>query len=466
MVYSSFFTSCSLLLGLKRLLVFRITAIVDRLIIGLVLAISVHAFDDLAITTMMPSITEELNGQRLYGAGFYSYLLASLISLIWAGAYTDQKGPRKPFLVGILVFVVGLLVSANASTMWAFIAGRSLQGLGAGAIHSVVFASINIAYDENKRRRAISYLTSAWILPSLIAPSLAGYVTTHWHWSYVFFGLSVPALFSGVVVYKRLGELNVDRKNGDSNKSHFLILPRALRIAFGLALFLVSISLVNSYWVLPLCLLSILIFWKPLHSLFPVDIWHAEKGLSAALTLKLTLVFAFFGCEAFIPLILIEHYHYSPVSAGVVLTTAALSWILATFIYDRVAERFNEKSLLIMGSTMLGLGVLGLWFFLLVMQWPSMTYFVWGLTAFGMGFVYPMSINLTMSNTNSGDEGKTSTASGAMDALGFSLAAGVGSAMLNVGELMGYSVFESMHAVWLIMFVVSLVALAICVRRY
>ncbi len=413
---------------------------------------------------MMPAIAEEFNGQHFYGAGFYSYLLASLVSLILAGAYTDQRGPQKPFLVGILVFIVGLMVAAQANSMPMLILGRALQGFGGGAIQSVVFASVNIAYGEDQRRRAISYLTTAWVLPSLIAPALAGYVTSQWHWSYVFWGLTLPALLSSVFVYRRLGALSIDAKGG--GRIDFSNLPKALRIAFGVAFLLASISFVNSYWVIPLCLFSLFIFWRPLLSLFPVDMLRAGKGLSAALSLKLLLVFTFFGAEAFIPLVLTDHYQYTAAAAGLVLTSGALSWTLASWIYDKVAVNFGDKTLLIMGFSFLGFGVLLLWLFLSVFQWAFMSYFVWSIAAFGMGLVYPMTMNLAMANTESGKEGKTSTAAGVVDALGFSLAAGIGGAILNIGDRMGYSVFEAMNGVWLVMALVSIVALYISMRRY
>ena len=107
-----------------------------------------------------------------------------------------------------------------------------------------------------------------------------------------------------------------------------------------------------------------------------------------------------------------------------------------------------------------------LWLFLSVLQWAAMSYVVWSVAAFGMGLVYPMTMNLAMANTESGQEGRTSTAAGVVDALGFSLATGIGGAILNMGDRMGYSVFDAMNGVWLVMALVSIVALYISVRRY
>ena len=131
-----------------------------------------------------------------------------------------------------------------------------------------------------------------------------------------------------------------------------------------------------------------------------------------------------------------------------------------------MAVNFGDKILLVIGFSFLGLGVLLLWLFLSVFQWAFMSYFVWSIAAFGMGLVYPMTMNLAMANTESGKEGKTSTAAGVVDALGFSLAAGIGGAILNIGDRMGYSVFEAMNGVWLVMSLGSVVALFISIRRY
>ena len=131
-------------------------------------------------------MVEQLNGQSLFGASFFAYLLASLISLVWAGAHTDRYGPRTAFVSGLLVFVVGLAVRCHGNRDVAICIGAGAAGLGGGALHSVVFASINLAYDETRRKKAIAYLTTGWILPALLAPAMAGYVTEHWDWHWVF----------------------------------------------------------------------------------------------------------------------------------------------------------------------------------------------------------------------------------------------------------------------------------------
>ena len=52
------------------------------LIIGLVIAVTIHAYDELVLAIAMPSITEELDGFEWYGLAFASYLLTTLIGVV------------------------------------------------------------------------------------------------------------------------------------------------------------------------------------------------------------------------------------------------------------------------------------------------------------------------------------------------------------------------------------------------
>lgn len=430
------------------------------------MAISLHAFDDIAIITMLPVVVEQLNGQSLFGASFFAYLLASLISLVWAGAHTDRYGPRTAFVSGLLVFVVGLAVGAMATAMWQFVLGRALQGLGGGALHSVVFASINLAYDETRRKKAIAYLTTGWILPALLAPAMAGYVTEHWDWHWVFWGMIPFALMVGVITFQRMGSLAVTGADVRLRATNYEVVWRAFRIAAGIGALLASISLLQAGWMLVVAVVGISVFWRPLNFVFPEGIWIARAGLSAALALKFLIVFGFFGTEAFIPTLLKHEYGFTPFQAGAILTGAALSWTAATWIYELNAERISTRSVVLAGCSIMFCGLLILWVGLTVVKWPYASYVAWAVGAFGMGLVYPVTMVSAMSNTETGSEGHTATGAGMVDALGFSFAAGIGGALLNLTAGRGWSMLQSVQCIWLMMIVVVLLALWVGYFRY
>src|SRR5688572_8578027 len=102
--------------------------------IGSIALVFLGAFESLAVTTIMPTIARELDGEALYSLAFSGTLAASVIGMVVAGRLADDAGPVRPLLIALVVFVAGLALSGTALTMEAFVIGRVLQGLGNGGI--------------------------------------------------------------------------------------------------------------------------------------------------------------------------------------------------------------------------------------------------------------------------------------------------------------------------------------------
>src|SRR5262245_23373497 len=102
--------------------------------VGLVLSVTLIAFEGLAIATVMPDVSRDLNGLSLYGWAFSAFFLTSLIGVVFAGREADRQGLAFPYLGGLLLFSLGLLVAGLAPTMAVVVLGRAIQGFGAGVI--------------------------------------------------------------------------------------------------------------------------------------------------------------------------------------------------------------------------------------------------------------------------------------------------------------------------------------------
>lgn len=443
---------------------------VDKFLLGLIAAMSLHAFDDVAIVTMLPEVTRQLGGETWFGASFFAYLLASLISLVWAGNLTDREGPRKPFLIGILIFIAGLFIGAFAVSMPQFVAGRALQGFGGGAIQAVVFSAINMAYDETGRKRAISLLASAWILPALLAPIIAGYITETWDWHWVFIGMIPLAILVCAATQRQLGSLSRQPKTPQGEQtqgSQDPLIFTTFRMTLGIGIFLSGLNWFNDSWALIIFLITgPLLFVKPLLSLFPPGILVARPGLSAALVLKGLLVYACIGSEAFVPVFLANIYDYNAFEAGSVVTSGAATWILATWLYEAQGDRFKTRTLLCFSSSLLLLGLLLLMSVLFQLGIPSLVYLAWAIVCFGMGMAYAIAIAEAMKYTEKGSEGATATGAGMVDAIGFSFASGIGGAILNTTASNGWLLSDSIHAIWIVNACMAATALYVSYSRF
>ena len=159
------------------------------LTLGLVLSVTFVAVEALAVITVMPVVARDLDGLALYGWVFSTFQLSSLIGIVVAGRDADRHGPARPYVAGLVLFSAGLLVAGLAPFMWVLVAGRCLQGLGAGAVPAVAYVAIGRSLREVQRARMMAVLSTAWVVPGLVGPGVAAAVAHLFGWRWVFLGL-------------------------------------------------------------------------------------------------------------------------------------------------------------------------------------------------------------------------------------------------------------------------------------
>ena len=152
--------------------------------------VAVEAFEQVAVSTAMPTVAAALGGLSQYALAFGVPAAAGILGMVWAGIWSDRRGPVGALATGWLLFVVGLLISGSAQSMTMLICGRALQGLGTGLTTVALYVVVARTYPERLRPRVFSAYAAAWVLPALIGPAIAGYLVVHVGWRWVF--LSVP----------------------------------------------------------------------------------------------------------------------------------------------------------------------------------------------------------------------------------------------------------------------------------
>ena len=90
-----------------------------------------------------------------YGWAFSAYTLANIIGLTVAGSESDRNGPGRPYLFGIALFCVGLLVAGAAPGMMILILGRAIQGFGGGLFNSAIYVVVGRAYPASAKPKML-----------------------------------------------------------------------------------------------------------------------------------------------------------------------------------------------------------------------------------------------------------------------------------------------------------------------
>jgi MFS family permease len=163
------------------------------------MSVTVVAFQSLGVGTVMPAVARDLGGLGRYGWAFSAFMLASLIGSVAAGQDADRAGPVRAYAAAVVAFAGGSVLAAVASSWDMLLAGRALEGLGAGALVVVTYASASGAYPPAMYGRMLALMSSAWVLPSLAGPAVAGLVADHTTWRWVFV-LLLPFLPVAVAV--------------------------------------------------------------------------------------------------------------------------------------------------------------------------------------------------------------------------------------------------------------------------
>ncbi|MFF5967366.1 MFS transporter [Streptomyces collinus] len=157
--------------------------------VGIVSVVLLIAFEATAVGTAMPVAARELDGVSLYAFAFSGYFTTSLFGMVLSGQWSDRRGPLGPLTTGIASFGAGLLLSGTAGSMWVFILGRAVQGLGGGLVIVALYVVVGRAYPERLRPAIMAAFAASWVLPSIVGPLAAGTVTEQLGWRWVFVGI-------------------------------------------------------------------------------------------------------------------------------------------------------------------------------------------------------------------------------------------------------------------------------------
>jgi MFS family permease len=427
--------------------------------VGLVLGVTMVAFEITAVLTSLPTITDELHGDSLYGVALASYTLANLVALVVTGELTDRYGPARPYLASLAVFAGGLVVAATAPTMAVVVLGRTLQGAGTGGLAPIAYVLVKRAFPADRQPSMYAYLSAGWVLPSLIAPAVAGTITDQIGWRWVFW-LLLPLI--PVVAFITVRPMRAYTSTGSSSVRHARIRAAVLAAA-GIGTFVTALQFRNSAAAVGGALVGLAIGVPSLRRLLPPGVHRAAPGLPAVVLCRIVATAAFLGADSFIPLAADRIHGASPTLQGFVIIGASLSWTGGQWFISRHPDIDPRRAVRWgFGTMAIGLaasvGVLS-------DAWPLWaTFFGWAIGGFGMGLLFNPTTVTAMSHADEGVEGLVSSQVNLADAVGFSTMGGIGGAMVAIADRTSLSLPTALGINFALAIALACVGMA-CARR-
>jgi MFS family permease len=394
--------------------------------VGVLLLISMVAFEAMGVGTAMPALVAALGALALYAWPFVTFMAAGVFGTVLGGRWCDLAGPRIPLVAAPVLFGVGLLVAGTAAGMPQLLVGRALQGLGAGALTVAVYVLIAVVYPEPTRPALFGLMSSAWVLPSLVGPPVAGVVTERLSWHWVFLGLVPVVVLAVSLVVPAVRQLGKPDPGRSIRPRRGLVLA-ALGAAVGVSALSWASQRPSTGAVVAGAALVLLV--PSMRQLLPAGVFLARRGVPAVVATRGLLAAVFFTANSYLPLILTSTHHWTLAAAGSPLVVGSLGWAAASGWQGRHPELPRHR-LLGIGFGLLTVGVAGL--VLVAPAWgmPWLALPLWGIAGIGMGLGFSSVSFLLLQQSGAGEVGFHSSAAQISDQLSTAILIGAGGALL------------------------------------
>jgi MFS family permease len=404
------------------------------LTVGLVLAVTFVAFEALAVATILPLVGRHLGDLRLYGWVFSAFLLSSLIGIVVAGTLADRVPLGRPMAAGLALFALGLVIGGTAPDMAVLVAGRAVQGLGAGVVPAVAYVTISRCYPEESRPRMFAVLSTAWVVPGLIGPAIAALVAAAVGWRWVFLGLIPLVIATGVLVVLALRNVPPPASPGTATVPYLAVLGVVAGAGTALAA-------LNSGVVLVAVAGGIaggILLAGSLRELMPPRNLTARPGLTATIFSRSLLTCSFFAGDAYVPYAIVTVRHAPTALAALALTAGTLAWTAGAWVQARCIARYGPRRLVRLGECVVAAGLVMMCVVLLPSVPPALGIVAWALAGGGIGTAYaPLSLT-TLDRAVAGEEGRATSALQLCDVLGQALGTGVAGAIVAAAAGSGH----------------------------
>lgn len=338
-----------------------------RLLSVLFLGVLMGALDVAIVGPALPALGRAFAvDERLLAWVLTIYVLFNLVGTPITARLSDLHGRRELYAASVGLFALGSLVVALSPSFGWLLAGRALQGFGAGGVFPVATAVIGEVFPAERRGRALGMLGAVFGLAFLVGPILGG-VLLRYGWPWLFL-VNLP--LAALVIVRGWRLLPAGRRGLPGRFD----LPGVLLLSLGLALLALGLNALDagrltaslaSPRVWPLLAGAVLAFAvlarveraveQPLIS--PALLREPQLAVANGLSAVAGIVEA--GL-VFVPSLLVTAFALAPADASLLLLPAVLAIAAGAPVSGVLLDRLGARTVVVAGAALLGAGLASL----------------------------------------------------------------------------------------------------------
>jgi MFS family permease len=430
-----------------------------HIILPLALAQLINAYDttamNVAVSKVVSSLDTTVSGVQ---AGITIYSLIMAACMLIGAKLGDIWGRKRAFLIGVILYGVGALITSLSQNLGMMVAGWSLlEGLGSALMIPAIFAMVGSLFPPGKDRiKGYAIVGSAAAAGAALGPLLCGFWATYVTWRASFISEVI------VVIVVLILSRNIGKIPEVEDKPKLDVLGGILS-ALGLVFIVIGFLQASIYgWVtarvpvhigstvliakggispvLPFICIGLIIlvgfaFWenylKRVNKQPLIDLGMLKsRAASLGLLTVMALMFMQAGLLFVTPVFLQMALGLSPILAGLTILPLTVFLIVFSQLTSKLTAKFSPRTLIRLGMLLIPIGIFVIW--LMLSDKPSAIEMVPGfiIIGIGIGFANAPLLNMVQSSVPAEKQGEISGLNRAMSNLGGSLGTAVAGAVL------------------------------------
>lgn len=289
--------------GGKLIITFSFLHLSHDIVIGLLVA-------------LLPFIREDL-GLDYFQSGLLvsvTPIIAGLFQFV-GGWLCDRMSLRKALTLGL--FGVGLCsVSITfTSSYYALLAILIAMGMLAGFYHPATASAITNIYEEGRRGKAMAIHNIGGRIGFGLSPLLGALIASYLNWRYAYAIIGLPALVAAILVFTRL-ILSTDSKTSVSSAT------------------------------------------PPVVKSEPGELLRVFKSVGVIMAFSIAITLFFGPIFSFIPLLLVDVYHFSPAASSTLITVIRIGGMVGSLLGGWLSDKWGRLRILFIAMILQGPAVL------------------------------------------------------------------------------------------------------------
>ncbi|MDO5848822.1 MAG: MFS transporter [Methanobrevibacter sp.] len=307
------------------------------------------------------------------------YLLVIATFSILAGTFSKRHGLKKSLLIGVVIFLLGSILSGISTSSLFIIASRAIEGLGAAFIYVSGTAMIVEAVDESLRGTALGINLASFYVGLTIAPFLGGFLSNNYGWQSIFY-IQVPFLL--IAIFLIIFEIKQDWVRDKSTSVNFKSLTL---ISIAIFVMMYGFTILNQIEGIALIIIGLVCFYlsfKQKNPVFKLDLFKNIKFLSS----NIASLTSYIGIYV---LTYVLNYHfqyimgYSAEMSGALLVIGPLVMTFSAVIAGRLSDKRNPEVIAMAGIFIVLISMIMI---TLIFKNTPLDYIILAMVIYGVGY--------------------------------------------------------------------------------